>query len=300
VDEERVYFSWSTPEEYTLLALDHAGEPVWQRNLGPYVSQHSCGASPIVYGDLVIVANDQDVEGGGESFLIAVDRRTGKTAWKIDRKSTVVAYSTPCVRPLADGSDEIIFNSNSHGVTAVDPRKGKVTWEVAGVLDKRSCSSPVITAEGLITISCGSGNGGNYLVAVQPGSGSAPESGKAAYRVDKATPAPYVPTPIARGDLLFLWSDNGIVSCLRSSTGELVWKQRVGGTFFGSPICVADRLFCVNADGEVVVVAAGEEFAELGRNPLGETSHATPAVAGGRMYVRTYRQLHSIGGKTVR
>jgi outer membrane protein assembly factor BamB len=106
-----------------------------------------------------------------------------------------------------------------------------------------------------------------------------------------------VPTPLAKGNFLFLWSDAGVVTCAREKTGEIVWQERVGGTYYGSPVCVDDRLFCTNTDGEVVVVAASEEFKELARNPLDEVSHSTPAVAGGRMYVRTFQHLVSVGGK---
>jgi outer membrane protein assembly factor BamB len=295
VDRDYVYFVWSAPEEYTLLALDHSGREIWRRDLGPFVSQHSCGTSPIVYEDLVILGNEQDLEGGGESFLIAVDRRTGETAWKTPRKSAVVAYSTPCLYKPAGGPVEVIFNSQAHGMMAVDPRTGNVDWEVPGILDKRSVSSPVITASGLITASCGSGGGGNYLVAVKPATATNPDSGTAAYKIDKG--GPYVPTPLAKGDFVFLWSDAGIVTCAREKTGEIVWQKRVGGTYYGSPICVDDRLFCTNTDGEVVVVSATAEFEELARNPLGEVSHSTPAVAGGRMYVRTLNHLVSVGGK---
>ncbi|HVW01004.1 MAG TPA: PQQ-binding-like beta-propeller repeat protein [Planctomycetaceae bacterium] len=302
LDAERVYVAWSTPDEYTLLALSHEGDTVWQRDLGPFVSQHSCGISPIVVDDLVILGNDQDKEDEkdtslhGKSYLIAVDARTGETQWKLDRDSAVVAYSTPCLHRTRDGGSELIFNSQAHGITAVDPRSGSVNWEVRDLFDKRSCSSPVVADGNLIIGTCGSGGGGNYVVAVKPGTAGEANSGSLAYKIDKQ--APYVPTPIAKGDLLFLWSDNGIVSAVRAKTGEPLWQKRVGGTYYGSPVCVDDHLYCINTAGEVVVLRAGEEFEELGRNPLGEMSHSTPAVADGRMYLRTYKHLVSLGRKT--
>jgi outer membrane protein assembly factor BamB len=293
LDDERVYCCWSTPEEYTLLALDHEGNEIWHTNLGPYVSQHSCGVSPVVYGDLVILGNDQgDENHQGVSSLLAVDRRTGDVRWKLDRRTATVAYSTPCVYQPQGGAPELIFNSESHGITSVDPASGRVNWEI-DVFSKRSVSSPVIAA-GLIFGSCGSGGGGNYVVAVRPpaGKGSAPEI---AYKVE--TSAPYVPTPVALGDLVFLWSDNGIVTCLRAATGDTVWQKRVGGNYHGSPVCVGGKLYCIREDGEVTVVAAADEFKLLGRNPLGEESRSTPAVADGRMYLRSYSHLVSVGGK---
>ena len=78
VDAERVYVAWTAPEEYTLMALDHEGNDVWHRNLGPFVSQHSGGTSPIIYQDMVIIGNEQgDEDANGISFLAAFDRRTG-------------------------------------------------------------------------------------------------------------------------------------------------------------------------------------------------------------------------------
>ena len=76
----------------------------------------------------------------------------------------------------------------------------------------------------------------------------------------------------------------------------MIWRERVGGAFFGSPVCVGDRLYCIAKDGEVVVLAASETFEVLARVPLGEASYATPAVSGGVMYLRTRSHLFSLGG----
>lgn len=294
VDSDRVYCCWSTPEEYTLLALDHDGRDVWHKDLGPFVSQHSCGVSPVIYNDLVVLGNDQgDENHQGTSSLLAIDRHTGELRWKLDRRTATVAYSTPCVYQPEGRDAELIFNSESHGITSVDPANGRVNWEI-NVFNKRSVSSPIISG-GLIFGSCGSGGGGNYVAAVRPPAdvGASPEI---AYKIESS--APYVPTPLAVGGLVFLWSDNGIVTCLRAASGETVWeKKRVGGNYHGSPVCAGGRLYCIREDGEVTVVAAAEKYELLGRNPLGEESRSTPAVADGRMYLRTFSHLISVGGK---
>lgn len=295
VDDKHVYASWTTPEEYSVKAFTHDGREVWSRSLGPFVSQHSGGVSPIVFDELLIVSNEQDVEGGGQSFLTALDRMTGEPVWKLERASDVVTYSTPCIRITPEGKQELLFNSKSYGISGIDPLTGKVNWEVTGLFDKRSCSSSVIAAGDILIGSCGSGGGGNYVVGVIPGTASDPKSGKVAYKIDKA--APYVPTPLAKGDLLFLWSDAGIVSCVDGKTGEVYRQKRIGGTFYGSPICVQDRLYAINTAGDVVVLAADKELTELAVNPLGELCHSTPAVADGRLYLRTNEHLISLGGK---
>lgn len=288
VDAEQVYVAFSTPQAYTLTALDHEGQVRWTANLGPFESQHSCGTSPIVFEDMVILGNEQD----GKSSLVAVDRKTGNYRWETPRRTAVVAYSTPMIYEPEQGDPQLIFNSQAHGVSAVDAGTGKPLWEVAA-LNKRSCSSPVL-AGGLLFGSCGSGGGGNYLIAVKPGSTGNGSEANLAYKIDRA--APYVPTPVAYGDLLFLWNDKGIVSCVESPTGKVVWQQRIGGNYFGSPIRVQDRIYCMSADGECVVLSAGDKFQLLAKNDLGEGSHSTPSICNGRLYLRTFGHLICLGG----
>lgn len=297
-DKDFVYYSWSAPEELVLLAVTHDGKEKWKRNLGPFVSQHSAGVSPILYEDMVILVNCQDADGNGQSSVLAVNRSTGQTVWELPRESTTVPYSTPCFRKNAQGQDELILNHSSRGISAVDPTSGKVNWEIADLINKRSVSSPVITGNGLITISCGSGGGGNFLVAVHPKEGNAVESGAVAYKIDKT--APYVPTPLAKGDRLFLMADNGIAIWADAKTGKEIWKERIGGTFYSSPIWVGDSIYCTSADGEVVVLAANDKYEMLARNNLGEASHSSPAAAGGRLHFRTINHLFSIGGEKVK
>ncbi|MES2793440.1 MAG: PQQ-binding-like beta-propeller repeat protein, partial [Planctomycetota bacterium] len=294
-DADLVYYSWSSPDEYTLLAMTHDGKEKWKRDLGPYVSQHSAGVSPIIYGNFVILVNCQDKEGGGQSSVIAVDKKTGETAWQLPCESTFVPYSTPCVRKNASGKDELIFNESNTGMKAVDPLTGKINWAIPTLINKRSVSSPVITAGGLITITCGSGGGGNYLLAVHPKDSSDALAGTVAYKVDKT--APYVPTPLAKGDRLFMMADNGIATSVNAKTGETIWQKRVGGTYYGSMVCIDDKLYCPTADGEIVVLSATDKYELIARNPLGETMHSSPAVAGGRLYLRTVNHLISIGGE---
>src|SRR5690606_16149936 len=100
--------------------------------------------------------------------------------------------------------------------------------------------------------------------------------------------APYVPTPVAKGELLFLWSDKGVLSCIDADTGETHYRERVGGEYYGSPVWIGDHLYAMNTDGECLVVKADKKFELVAKNPLGEPSHATPAVANGTLYLRTF------------
>jgi len=292
VDAERLYLCRMEPAHNVLFALDHSGALVWEKDLGPYRTQHSGGPSPILHDGMVVLANDQD----GESFLIAVGARTGELRWKTPRRTGVsaAAYSTPCVYEPKHGKAVLIFNSEMHGISAIAPDTGKVVWEFTEAFDKRSVSSPVIAGDLLIG-SCGSGGGGNFVVAVRPGDPARSQKPERAYEIRRS--APYVPTSISVGDRLFLCSDGGIVSSVVASTGEVKWQERVGGNFFSSPVWVDGRLFCVARSGEVAVVSASDKFEVLARNPLDELTHSTPAVSAGRMYIHTSHHLISIGGK---
>ncbi len=290
VDADRVYVCRTEAARVTLCALAHNGEQVWEKDLGPFTAQHGGGTSPILHDGMVIFPDEQS----GESFLIAMDARTGETRWKTPRTSGAGSYSTPCVYQPKQGKAQLIFNSEVHGISGLAPDTGKVIWEFDKAFDKRSVSSPVIAGEFIIG-SCGSGGGGNFVVAVRPGNPTTGAKPERAYEVRRS--APYVPTSVCAGDWLYLWSDAGIVSRVHAATGEVKWQERAGGNFFSSPVCVDGRLFCVSTTGEVVVVAVSDKFEVLARNSLGETTHSTPAVAGGRMYIHTSGHLVSIGGK---
>ncbi|MBL4641221.1 MAG: PQQ-binding-like beta-propeller repeat protein, partial [Verrucomicrobiales bacterium] len=149
-------------------------------------------------------------------------------------------------------------------------------------------------ADGLVIGTCGSGGGGNYLVALKPGSAAKGASPSVAYKLRRSIP--YVPTSLAKDGLLFLWSDSGIVTCVRGKSGEIVWQERVEGRFFGSPVWAERRLFCISTTGKVVVLAATEKFRQIAVNDLGEPTHSTPALANGRLFLRTLGHLTCVAG----
>ncbi len=289
VDAERVYVWWGAPEGSALVALDQKdGKEIWKRDLGTFVSQHGPGASPIVVGDQVLLSFDQDQ---APSFLIAVDAKTGKERWKYEHAGDKSSASTPCILKNPDGKTEAILISQTVGMTAVDVATGKVTWEIPGLLSKRCVASPVVSDAGLVIAQCGEGQAESFVYAVKPGS-----SGKPAEKLYEVVRAGgYVPCPTVVGDRLFLWKENGLVTCLRAATNEQVWSERVEGPFYGSPIALNGRLYNLTRRGELVVIGAGDAFEKIARIPLGEGSFATPAVSGGRMYLRTFTHLISVG-----
>jgi outer membrane protein assembly factor BamB len=203
------------------------------------------------------------------------------------------SYAVPCIYQPQGKPAELIVASWSHGVSALDPATGATHWE-APVLERRPVASPIIVGD-LILANCGEGGGNNSVVALRPPAAEGREP-EVAYQIDK-TSAPYVPSMVAAGKLVFLWGDKGIVACIDGKAGELKWRQRVGGNFFGSPVRVADRIYCISAEGDVVALAAADRYELLGKSPLGQPSRSTPAVADGRMFLRSESQLVAVGRK---
>jgi outer membrane protein assembly factor BamB len=235
---------------------------------------------------MVVVNKMEDGAGG----VFGVDRKSGQIRWKHEWPSSAAIYSTPLLYEPQGGSPQLV-TSGSTGFLSLDPKTGKLNWEVRDVFKARCVSSPVLY-KGLIFGTAGNGGGDRQGAAIRPGASGAPQ---VAYQPTKGVG--YVPTPIAYGDHLFLWGDGGIVTCLKADTGEQVWMERVGGRFFGSPVCIDGKLYAMDDRGTLVVIEAGPTFKELGRVSLGEQSHATPAVAKGVMYLRTVSHLISVGGK---
>lgn len=305
VDEDGVIVVWSTPEQVLMIALDLDGEEMWRRDLGPFRGLHGSGSSPVIADGLVLLANDQmdpkrfsfylpeDTDWNpGKSFLIALERATGETQWKIDRKSELAGYATPSIRRVGDRA-EAIFTSTPHGITAVDLQSGEISWEIDGLWDNRTVSSPQLHGD-LVFGSFGQGLSGQRFVAVRPEEPGS-DKGELVYDVTKAVPL--VPSFVVKDDLIYLWTDSGVVTCLDAATGDELWRERVGGEFYSSPLWIEGRLYGISKRGEVVVLAASRKFEELGRVDLGEKTFATPAVVGGVMYLRTQSRLFSLGGE---
>ena len=303
VDEDGVIVVWSTPAQVLMIALGLDGKEQWRRDLGPFRGLHGSASSPIIADGLVLLANDQmdpkrfsfylpeDTDWNpGKSFLIALDRKTGKTRWKIDRKSELAGYATPCIRRTGDRA-EAIFTSTAHGITAVDLETGQISWEVDQLWDDRTVSSPQLHGE-LVFGSFGKGLSGQRFVAVRPDKAGGAK-GELVYDITKSVPL--VPSFVVKDDLLFLWTDGGVVTCIDAPTGEVHWRERVGDSCYSSPLWIEGRLYGISKRGEIVVLAASKEFEELGRVDLGEKTFATPAIANGVMYLRTQSRLFSLG-----
>jgi outer membrane protein assembly factor BamB len=295
VDGERVYFCWGTPKTSVALALDHAGRTVWQTELGPYPSQHGFAVSPIVHDGLVVVHHQPD----GDGSLVALAAASGKVRWKLPRKGKNATYSTPCVLRVGSRTEFILTNWQ-HGVTGVDAGKGKIAWE-ASVFDtetpRRAIPSPVVAGDLVLGV-CGFMEGSKHLVAVRPADPAKGQLAREVWRVEQAVPQ--MATPLVKGQRVFLCTELGIASWLQADTGKMIWRKRIGGAYYASPVFIGERIYCLSGDGKVVVLAAKDRYERLAENTLGEPSQCTPAIASGRMYFRTRSHLISLGGRKQR
>lgn len=284
-DDERVYVWFGTG---VLTAFDHAGTKIWSRDLAadyaPFAILYGHGSSPVLYNDKLILLCEHDIQ----SYILAVNKRTGETLYKADQEKRK-SYSTPL---LIQGPSrmEMVVNSNLR-VDGFDPETGANLWKAGGLMPAE-VPSPIF-ANGIIYTTGGFKN--PPIMAVRPGGEGDVTPTHVVWRT--ASGAGYVPSPVWAGGAIFLVNDEGIAKRFDPATGENTWKERLAGSFSSSPVATADgRIYTMNDDGETFVLdATGPDFKVLANNPLGETSLASPAVSGGSIYLRTEKALYRIG-----
>ncbi|MFK7737269.1 MAG: PQQ-binding-like beta-propeller repeat protein [Pirellulaceae bacterium] len=297
VDAERVYFTWATPDEVSMMAVTHDGEEVWslgKEQLGPFVSQHGYGASPTIIGDKLLLFNSQQADQlppeatPGQSRVMAFEPATGKLIWETPRTATRACYGAATYYRDLMGRELVLFANTGDGIFALDLSNGEPVWNNK-VFGKRSVSCPIVT-HGLAIGTEGSGGGGNVLWAVDL-------EGEHEVKFSIKRAAPYVPTPVVKDNLLFLWGDTGIVSCVQLPTGETLWSKRIGGSVSSSPVIAGDHLVGIAEDGTLTVLKAAAEFENLGSIALNDTTRATPLVTKDSIVIRTDSKLIRVCGE---
>lgn len=281
-----------------MFCYDFQGNLVWNRDLGDFTTRQNwgLGSSPVLYENLIIQTCDQET---GDSFIVALDKKTGDVVWKQDRKE-LTSWSTPHLY-LSGSRPELVVNATD-AVRSYDPATGKLLWECRGPATSITTPTPV-SAGGLIFVSSGF-----IMDPIRPITAFVPGASgditlkegvtKSEFiRWRQPTAAPYIPTPITDGEYIYVLYDQGFFACYEAKTGrEIYGKKRIGsGTnFSASPLVVDGRVFCFSEDGDVYVLKAGPAFEILAVNTVGEGMMATPAVSDGMMFVRTINNLYCI------
>jgi len=290
VDESRVYVIWHSKEKTELTALTHEGSVLWQTQFQGIESRHGGGSSLMLTDKYVIFTLEQEKEYSTlKSSWVAANKKSGKTAWELERESPQNnSFGTPLLMKYGNQVTQLIFGSQSHGITAVDMESGKILWERKDMMPARVVASPFV-ANGKLIMCC---KGQCLAIDLDPSTGMPAET--ASYILPRNL-SPYVPTPIAVGEYLFLFTDSGTVACVELSTGELLWKERPAGAIFGSPICVDGNLYCITREGEVVVLTAEPSYQLSSIQDLGDGSFSTPLMCEEGMIFRTFSTLRLLG-----
>ncbi|MFT5465795.1 MAG: outer membrane protein assembly factor BamB [Verrucomicrobiales bacterium] len=305
LDDKALYISWSSGTNFHAIALNHNGQLLWERELGGFKGDHGSGTSPVLVGGNLFLFWDE--LGKQRTSYAMIDAGSGETIWKhvrdwpSDRKELKTTYSTPTLFENSKGETEILVSSMAFGIQSLDPQTGEENWrfdEQAGV---RTVASPVVE-DGVIFATWGSGNGAKAHAAIIAGSENEDGKPTIAWKWDSNKGLPYVPTPLAHNGLLYMWNDAGVLTCVRAKDGEVVFgPERVSGRYFSNPILIGDKIYCGSREDSeggpaIVVVEASETFKILARNPLEAGVNATPAVADGKLFIRTDKHLISVGG----
>ncbi|QOV89504.1 PQQ-binding-like beta-propeller repeat protein [Humisphaera borealis] len=295
-DELGVYVIFTTPQEYTLLALSHDGKERWSKSLGRYDSNHGGGSSPMLYGELLVINHDQE---SGESALLAFDRKTGNPVWSLEGKTSgKAAMSTPTIwKPTASAAakiavpEQLVYTTFGGGIAGADPKTGRRLWSASDVFFSRPIGSPQTTGDLVVGV-CGEGTGNRALIAVRPDpTGAKPP--ELAYKLEQT--GPHVPCPLIAGNNLILLNDLGQLSVCDVATGKIKWSQKLAGAFYGSPIIVGDVMWALSKTGDLFGIQIGEDAGkEICKLNLGGQCHTTPAIADGRMFVRTAGMVYCI------
>jgi outer membrane protein assembly factor BamB len=284
VDQDHVYLAWTSGGQMRALALTHAGKRVWSRDVGAYREDHGSGASPVIAGGHLIVACDSEGQAGHICGLALSD---GAIRWKTPRASMKTPFSTPLL-----ARDLVIFSSNPAALTAIDPKTGKIAWEIANPKDGlRAVSSPALVGD-VVFASIGKGGRAEASIAVKLCDGTPATIWEGKKGI------PYVPSPLAMGENFCFLSDGGILSSVRASDGEPVYSERVfTDQAYSSPVSSGNHVYCIARSGKVTTVkASAASFEIAATSDLGAPCDATPALTANRLIVRTSKELLCFGG----
>jgi outer membrane protein assembly factor BamB len=293
LEEGRAYVHFGT---YGTACLDtKAGKVLWARQDLLCNHWRGAGSSPILFENLLILTFD----GYDVQYLVALDKKSGKTVWKANRSHDFgtddgdrkKGFSTPSVIDV--GGKHQLISAASAAAVAYDPMNGQVLWWV-----KYSGHSPAtrsLFANGLVYVTSGAGH---ELIAVKPDGKGDVTSSHVAWKTNKGIG--HKPSPLIVEDLMYVVSDNAAACCLDAKTGAQVWSQRVAGSAFSaSPLYADGMIYFFAEDGSATVISTGREYKEIARNKIdgGSECKSTPAISGKSIFIRTDSFLYRIEKK---
>jgi outer membrane protein assembly factor BamB len=286
----RVYVTFGSPGT---AALDAAtGTVLWTRRDLECNHYRGAGSSPILFRDLLIMHFD----GSDVQYIVALDKRTGKTVWKTNRSIDFrdvepdgrikaegdfrKAFATPQI--VTWEGRPVLISPGSQAAYAYDPLTGKELWRLEERAQFSSSTRPVF-GDGLVYYTTGFNTGQVYAVRMD---------GTLAWKAARG--APNKPSLVLAGGLLYMLNDSGIVTCLDAATGTEVWRSRVPGAYSASPILSEGRIYLFSEDGRTTVIEAGRAYKVLAESTLDDGFMASAAIDGAAIYLRTKTALYRI------
>jgi len=284
-DDQRVYAFFESGD---LIALDHTGKVQWQRNLvkefGAYQGNHGIGASPAATNDTLFVLADHE----GPSYLLAIDKATGKDRWKNDRPSKV-SWSSPIVMPSGPATPETVVISSNGSVEGFDAKSGDLLWSHKGVEGNTVASASY--NEKLIVV--GSSDK-NECIALKRGGKGELSDDDVAWRLQDVTSS--FSSPLALQSQVYYVNKAGVAFCVDAESGKTLWTQRLPGSCWVSPVGIEDRIYFFGKDGVTTVVDTAKTFNRLAENRLTiEGRVYGVAVVTGAIILRTGEKLICVG-----
>lgn len=288
IEEGRVYVHFGA---YGTAALNTGtGEVLWKSEEIVVDHEVGPGSSPILFEDLMIV----NFDGTDRQLIVAFKKETGEIAWTTPRTFAEgnkpphkKAFSTPIV--LRHRGKPQLITAGADQVAALDPQSGEQIWEVR--YEGYSVVPQPVTGLGMVFVNTGYMK--PHLLAIRLGGQGDVTASHIVW--DYFWQVPANPSPLLIGDRIFLMGDWGKASWLDARRGEDLWRQRVGGRHWASPLFVDGRIYTWSEEGETVVMEPGDTFKELQRNHLEGIFHATPAVINGAFIVRSTTHLYCLG-----
>jgi len=284
LEEGRLYCHFGS---YGTACLDTATQRVVWTNRDLVIQhENGPGSSPVVWGDYVIFHCD----GSDAQFIAALDKRTGKLAWKTARSGAMNAepqlkkcYGTPLVVELSGKSQ--LLSPAADWLYSYDPATGRELWKLPYEKLGFSIAPRPVVGHGLLYM-CTSFTQSEVL-AIELN-----EKPKIAWRF--ARQAPQVPSPLLVGDELYLIGDKGIATCLDAKTGAIHWTERLPGNYYASPLFADGRIYFFNREGRSTAIAPSKTFYMLGTGQLDGPICASPAAIGQALYIRTEKSLYRV------
>jgi outer membrane protein assembly factor BamB len=292
---------WTLTGTGVLKAFDFDGKELWARDIqkdyGPFGLNWGYASSALLYQDSLFIQVLHGMKTDDPSYILAIDKLSGKTRWRVERETDAVqespdAYTTPALLRY-DDKVEIVVSGGDY-VTGHDPATGEELWRAAGLNPNgnrsyRIVASPVV-ADGMIYAP----SRVRPLLALKAGGRGDISRSHLAWSTDQG---PDVPTPASDGKYIFILNDSGILWCRDAKTGVEIWgSQRVRpGTYSASPVVADGKLYVTSEDGVTTVLEAGPEFKVLAENDLAGYTLSTPAISDGQIFIRTDKFLYCIG-----